>query len=154
LLHSYSTFQAIANATDIDAPSEDAGNMLSTTASRATARRLRRARQSLGTYRHDLLVAMRVVNGVEAQMIQSEWENWLADESAQCDQVRAMLRLEGGTSAAGEAKRPAASADSTGGPDKGRRREALKLWHEQYCGSCEMERQALLAARDASSLVL
>ncbi|KAJ8122138.1 hypothetical protein ONZ43_g1590 [Nemania bipapillata] len=89
----YSTFQSIANGTNIDAPYEDAGSTLSSWGtSRATARRLRRTRQKLGSYRHDLVVAMRLVNSVEAEMLRSEWENWLMDENLRCEQVGTALR--------------------------------------------------------------
>ncbi|KAK3949039.1 hypothetical protein QBC32DRAFT_44327 [Pseudoneurospora amorphoporcata] len=87
----YESFQSILNSTDLDAPYNDAGAGFASTTGKATARRLRRTRQRLGTYRHDLLVAMRVVNGIEREMIQSEWENWLADENLRCDQVSNML---------------------------------------------------------------
>ena len=93
--NSYETFQSIVNSTDLDAPYHDAGAGFASATGKATARRLRRTRQRLGTYRHDLLVAMRVVNGIEREMIQSEWENWLADENLRCEQVSNML-LTGG----------------------------------------------------------
>ncbi|RYP64051.1 hypothetical protein DL770_009260 [Monosporascus sp. CRB-9-2] len=87
----YNTFQAIAGTTDMDAPHADSGAALSSPASRATAQRLRRTRQKLGVYRHDLLVAMRLVNRVEREVMRSEWENWLLDENLRCDEVGEVL---------------------------------------------------------------
>src|SRR5450756_139937 len=73
-------------------PYQTAGIDFSETATRSTAKRLRRTRQHLGSYRHDLMVAMRVVNNVEREMMRAEWENWLLDENARCKQVQMLLR--------------------------------------------------------------
>ena len=91
VISSYNAFQHIANETDMDAPFETAGTTLSSSSGRAAARRMRRTRQRLGSYRHDLLVAMRVVNSIEREMVQSEWENWLTDETMRCDQLKMVL---------------------------------------------------------------
>lgn len=154
---SYNTFQSLVNTTSIDAPHQDAGAGFSSAASRATARRLRRTRQRLGGHRHDLLVAMRVVNGIELEMMQSEWENWLADETYRCEQVRGMLSRGGGDGEeavvwdeAGVQKVLAGGA-GRGGDHGGKRREALKKWHAEYCGSCEADRKALVERRGLSS---
>lgn len=151
---SYDTFCNIVNTTDIDAPYEDAGDMLSAASSRAAAKRLRRTRQKLGSYRHDLLVAMRVVNSIEREMVQSEWENWLADEMLRCDQVKALLHSQqpaGGGSAKKNKKAAAAGEASKGanGPQKVMRPldeariGSLKKWHEEYCGSCRADQRDL-----------
>ncbi|KAL1888741.1 SNF1-interacting protein [Sporothrix stenoceras] len=132
----YSTFLSIANSTDLDAPYEDAGALLSSPASKATAQRLRRTRQKLGAYRHDLVVAMRVVNSVEREMVQSEWENWLADETQRCDRVKLML--------AERAKRSERDDDKSEKGERSEERMALLAhWHEDYCGSCRADQQAL-----------
>ncbi|KAI1861598.1 hypothetical protein JX265_009565 [Neoarthrinium moseri] len=160
----YSTFQSIANSTDIDGLYQDSGATLSSATSRATARRLRRTRQRLGAYRHDLLVAMRMVNSVEREMLQSEWENWLLDENARCEQVGAVLRVwnasddndaaakagsGGGTAAAlhlppghdGEAAQKILKEKDV------RKRDALRGWYGEYCGSCMQDKEALLVER-------
>ncbi|KAI0128635.1 PH domain-containing protein [Xylariales sp. AK1849] len=157
----YSTFQSIANSTEIDAPYEDSGSTLSSSASRATARRLHRTRQRLGAYRHDLLVAMRMVNSVEREMIQSEWENWLLDETNRCDQVGAVLRIWNSTSTStavkpdvsapvgleGEAAQKVLQEKDT------KKREALRSWHQEYCGSCRQDKAALIMERESLNLV-
>ncbi|EHK99257.1 putative protein SIP3 [Glarea lozoyensis 74030] len=51
----------------------NAGALFSSTPTRSTARRLHRTRQNLGSYRHDLIVAMRVVNSIEREMIQADF---------------------------------------------------------------------------------
>src|SRR5271154_7385946 len=92
MLVSYEQFMDIANATDLDYPYQMAGTSFSETATRSTARRLRRTRQHLGSYRHDLIVAMRVVNNVEREILKAEWENWLLDENTRSKQVQMMIR--------------------------------------------------------------
>ncbi|KAL1837037.1 hypothetical protein VTK73DRAFT_4841 [Phialemonium thermophilum] len=162
---SYDTFRYVLNMTDMDASYDDprgasGGPMhppppspLSAT-SQATVRRLRRTRQRLGSYRHDLVVAMRVVNGVERELVQAEWENFLADENVRCERVREVLarqagepqKQEGGRRA-GTQRAPAGEAEA--GTD-GLRREDLWEWHQQYCGSCAADQRALLAQRGQS----
>ena len=56
-----------------------------------STRRLHRTRQYLGEYRHDLLVAMRVVNSIERDMMQAEWEKWILAEKVKCDRMSRML---------------------------------------------------------------
>ena len=156
----YETFQSILNSTDLDAPYEDAGVGFSTSTSRAAARRIRRTRQRLGSYRHDLLVAMRIVNGVEAEMVQSEWENWLSDEHARCDRVHSVLLQDASSTGDvdNKAAAAAAAARKTLGREMGQKvltsetKERLKNWHDEYCGSCERDHGELSSR--TSSMVL
>lgn len=151
---SYDTFRQIMNNTSLDSPYEEAGATLSSSNSKATARRLRRTRQRLGSYRHDLLVAMRVVNSIEKEMIQSEWENWLADENLRCEQVKMMLSDKSSSSRSNDTATSSSSstaADSTQQkvmrPLDEKRVESLKGWHAEYCGSCRVEKDRLLETR-------
>lgn len=156
IICSYDTFQAIVNTTNIDSPFGDAGAGFTSATTRAAARRLRRTRQRLGGYRHDLLVAMRVVNGIELEMVQSEWENWLADETQRCERVKTMLLRSDNNSTSGkqqftkeekeEAQKVFGGVDGDGVENKetGKtRRDVLMKWHAEYCGSCEADRRAL-----------
>ena len=133
--------------TDIDASYKHAGASFSETATRSSARRLRRTRQHLGSYRHDLLVAMRVVNSVEREMMRAEWENWLIDENTRCKQVQMMLR-ENRVSMS-SSKRVAASGSQIGmdAEEKERRLQVFWRWHEEYCGSCRKEQDLLVQGR-------
>lgn len=143
------------NNTSLDSPYEEAGATLSSGNSKATARRLRRTRQRLGSYRHDLLVAMRVVNSIEKEMIQSEWENWLVDENLRCEQVKMMLSdKSNSTSSSSTGNTKAATTSSTGNgaqkvmrPIDEKRIESLREWHAEYCGSCRVEKDKLLETR-------
>lgn len=148
---SYNTFRQILNTTSLDSSYEEAGAVLTSSTSKATARQLRRTRQRLGSYRHDLLVAMRVVNKIEKEMIQSEWENWLADENLRCEQVKMML-YEKGTGSTGSSSKATSSAAGVEGqkvmrPIDEKRVEALTQWHTEYCGSCKLEKDMALAKR-------
>lgn len=151
----YDTFQAIMNSTSLDAPYQDAGAGFTSGSGRAAARRIRRTRQRLGGYRHDLLVAMRVVNGIEVEMVQSEWENWLRDENLRCERVGRLLiskgdkedkgdkgdiRLQG----AGDLDQKVVSGNGGEGDTGETRREVLKKWYEEYCGSCEADQRMVL----------
>ncbi|GAP91048.1 putative PH domain-containing protein [Rosellinia necatrix] len=158
----YSTFQTIANSTSIDAPYEHAGSSLSPWGpSRATARRLRRTRQKLGSYRHDLVVAMRLVNSIEVEMLRSEWENWLTDENSRCEQVGIALR-EGSSktsdSKAGWIKGQLAQKVlkfNLGGDNDTRKQteqeDDLRQWYEEYCGSCRVDYDGLMLDRQGVS---
>lgn len=126
----YATFRELSNSTDLSAPFTNAGLGHGDKSTRAAARRLRRGRQSLGAYRHDLLVAMRVVNKVEREMIAAEWENWLWGEVRRCEVVGGMMDRPG----------DAAQKALSGGKDGGdKRREELREWQREYCGSCRAE---------------
>ncbi|KAI1212978.1 uncharacterized protein F4807DRAFT_307069 [Annulohypoxylon truncatum] len=178
----YSTFRSIANGTDADAPSEQAGAALAWSSSRATARRLRQTRQKLGSYRHDLIVAMRTVNSVEREVMHAEWENWLLDENHRCEQVEAALARWDDEGAAGAERggiRGWMTRDGVAGGQqqqqeviKGKKggvagekekeekererdeakRRNLQIWHEEYCGSCKADREALIRERERESL--
>lgn len=144
------------NNTSLDSPYKEAGATLSSSNSKATARRLRRTRQRLGSYRHDLLVAMRVVNSIEKEMIQSEWENWVADENLRCEQVKMMLSDKNG-STGGNSSGSTTGAAGSGAegvkeqkvmrPLDEKRVDSLREWHAEYCGSCRVEKDRLLETR-------
>lgn len=146
---SYDQFRDIANVTDLDLPYQTAGTSFSETATRSTAKRLRRTRQHLGSYRHDLMVAMRVVNNVEREMMRAEWENWLLDENARCKQVQTLLR-ENRTNAPSNKKIKGTESQKVieaKERERKNRLEDLKRWQEEYCGSCKMEQEMLFKGR-------
>lgn len=63
----------------------------------SSANRLSRSRDAIARYRHDLLVALRVVNRVERDVVLAEWEDWVKSEERICARVEGKLqqRLEG-----------------------------------------------------------
>lgn len=96
---------------------------------RATAKRLRLSRQHLGSYRHDLLVAIRVVNKLEREMLSAEWSNWLYEETVRCGQAQAIINtpIRSGRNRVNET--------GSGGEEE-------TSWLEEYCESCEKEIRA------------
>jgi hypothetical protein len=104
----------------------------------STARRLQKSRQHLGSQRHDLLVAMRVVNSIERETVQAEWEGWLMEENARCEQLGALIRQNTTAMSAGKNH----SEQKTLGADFVRLEE-VRAWHKEYCDSCSKE-QALI----------
>jgi len=94
-------------------PNEIEADKSMTKSSRMMLARISQSRQRFGSYRHDLLVALRMLGSVEAEMMMAEWENWVVNESARCRQVERVLY----------------STDSN-------KTEGLKEWWTQYCPSC------------------
>ncbi|PHH82695.1 hypothetical protein CDD82_5145 [Ophiocordyceps australis] len=133
----FGTFKTLLDASDMDAPWQEAGAKLTWPRSRATARRLRRTRQRLGSYRHDLVVAMRVVNSVERQVVQSEWENWLVNEKSLCDGLDVVY---GG----GKAREAQLFASKRLRPEEHR---AIDEWRQSHCGSCRKDLEAVMRQR-------
>jgi len=105
-------------------------------------------RQRLGSYRHDLVVAMRIVNSLEREMIQSEWENWLADENSRCDQLQMHLEADEmkekamGEGPHGDSARLFAQKVVMGSNQEDQRL-LLRGWHDEYCGSCRKDARAM-----------
>lgn len=147
--YSYDQFREIASITDFESPYTTAGTTYSKISTRSTAKRLRRTRQQLGTYRHDLVVAMRVVNNVEQEMLRAEWENWLLDENLRCKQVEVILREDhtpGSSTGKGKVsktQKPLSSLEKARSETIGELRE----WQEEYCGSCKREQTKLVEGR-------
>lgn len=88
-----------------------------------STRRLLRTRQNLGSHRHDLLVALRVVNRIEKEVVEAEYENWLRDETYKCSKVGALIKEAGG---------------------KGKEKQ-VEAWVEGYCGDCKKSMEDIQA---------
>ena len=52
---------------------------------------LQRSRQRLGRYRHDLMVAMRIVNRVESELVRAGWEDFVLGETERCNGMALVL---------------------------------------------------------------
>jgi hypothetical protein len=86
------------------------------TPSTHSTRRLQRTRLDLGTHRHDLLVALRLVNRIEREVVDAAFETWVRDETGRCERVGRMLEERG---------------------KEGAKAEGVKEWVEGYCGDCK-----------------
>lgn len=124
----YSTFHDSNQFDDLDS------TIPSNSPPKSEARRIQRTRRKLGLYRHDLLVAMRVVDAIEREVIQAEWERWVQGEHRRCRQIAAMLGHKNGTNTM-------TMAEWTG---KWREEEVQK-WYGDYCASCRREYERLFA---------
>jgi hypothetical protein len=97
--------------------------------------RLQRTRERLGIYRHDLVVALRVVNSIERELLQGEWEHWLDQETRRCRQIDLLLKSHD------------EDADTTVNDSlRDQRllvehREDVVRWYEDYCISCQNEKE-------------
>ena len=88
--------------------------------SHQVSRRLTRSRDAIARYRHDLLVALRVVNRVERDVVLAEWEDWVRAEEKKCARIEAMVR-------------------GKKGEEQGKAEEVLGKGFEEYCRSCRGE---------------
>jgi len=98
---------------------------------------LYRSREALARHRHDLLVALRVVNRVEKDVVLSEWESWLRSESKKCLRVERFLQRH--QTSNGSDKNALSDMDGQ-----------LGSGFAEYCDSCRVE---LAAFTNRTSLV-
>lgn len=82
--------------------------------------RIQQTRQRLGTYRHDLFVAVRVVNSIEKELVQSAWQQWVIDENRRCQVVEGLVLHDV------ERNSSTHSAE-------------VQNWYDEYCTSCHDE---------------
>ncbi|KAI9803728.1 MAG: SNF1-interacting protein [Piccolia ochrophora] len=139
----FTTFQSLSSLGDPSAPVSMVEAPLSYSPAKATARRLRRTREHIALHRHDLLVAMRVVNSIERETVFAQWENWLSEEMSKCGQLERILKDDTQTS-----QNP---SRNSGSKNEGRDAQAMKAWYEEYCGSCQEETQRLQARGSSSA---
>ena len=76
-----------------------------------------------------------MVNTIETEMLQSEWENWLAEENQMCEHVKTMLSTEC------ESARLELSTTKAGGL------KTLQQWQRDYCDSCHREQEIVRVRR-------
>lgn len=106
---------------------------LPSTSSHQTSRRLTRTRDAIARYRHDLLVALRVVNRVERDVVLAEWEEWVRAEDKKCATIEAVVR---------------GKKSSVQGQEEAE--EGLGKGFEKYCSSCRVELQGI---RNGTALI-
>ena len=132
------SFQKYVNADIMDAPQQSIRNLQMRPFADDSVHRLRRSRQRLGSYRHKLLVAVRVVNSIEREIIEAEWEQWLLSENAKCAQVGKVLRNNN-------------TIMLHDGRPKQHNLTDIKAWHGIYCRSCSREQAGYSEEMDARS---
>ncbi|RKF60946.1 putative transcription factor [Golovinomyces cichoracearum] len=149
----YNQFKWISNVTDMDSPHHLAGITFLDTSTKSTARRLRRSRQQLGSYRHNILIAMRLVNQIEKGLIKAEWDNWLFDENIRCKKISSLLREDAKASEENRRKIFADLSKFSAGEawQKSEKIEDLRRWKEVYCDDCALEQELSARRRKHSS---
>ncbi len=100
-----------------------------------TGARMKRSRDAMARYRHDLLVALRVVNRIERDVVQAEWEDWVRAEDRKCGKVEQMLvvrqQKKSKKDKKAEEKEKERSVEAELGPE-----------FKAYCDSCRDELEA------------
>ena len=99
---------------------------------KAASYHFQRARQRLATYRHDLLVALRLVNRVEKEVIQAAWERWVIQESGRCYLLGEML-----------SKKHHDDDETAPVKNEFAGRADIEQWYKNYCTSCQQERKRI-----------
>jgi hypothetical protein len=84
----------------------------------------------MARYRHDLLVALRVVNRIEKDVMLAEFEDWVRSEEQNCQRVEGMLRQLNAKDPKSKGVNAVSVADL--GED-----------FAEYCNSCRIEVSAL-----------
>jgi len=87
----------------------------------------------MSTYRHDLLVSLRLINSIERETVRAEYENWVLEENVQCERIGNMLDTL--------AKKGEVTIEKR---DKDGHVAKLKAWQAGYCQSCRLEQEVLL----------
>ncbi|KLJ08304.1 hypothetical protein EMPG_16254 [Blastomyces silverae] len=100
---------------------------------KSATQQLQRTRERLGIYRHNLLVALRVVNRIEKEVIQAEWERWLLQETQKCQVIEILLNDRERLHDRGE------SDDIVSDFEKRFAAADIKDWYQDYCLSCQRE---------------
>ncbi|KAF4124143.1 PH protein [Geosmithia morbida] len=160
----FSSFQDLLDATDMDVAWDDdvwSPSSVLSPWSKATTRRIRRTRQRLGVYRHDLVVAIKVVNSIERQLLQSEWEDWLGNEILLCEDLGDVMRETESSSSASSVGSNKDTSTSTAATMSSMhsffrsmpsdKREALDGWRAKHCGSCKTDYAHVVAQSKSGS---
>lgn len=96
-------------------------------------RRFHQTREQLSVNRHDLIVALRVINSIDRELVQNEWESWLRTELHRCNQVGSLLSEsdEEADSVEGQLTQSVFAEQI----------DEVKHWYDAYCISCRWERE-------------
>jgi len=84
---------------------------------------------------------MRLVNRIERDSIQAEYENWVSEENTRCKKLGSLLSGggDGTSSLSKEASQLVSHLGESGG-----RVDDVRNWYKEYCAACRTE-QAQLA---------
>jgi hypothetical protein len=115
---SSSAFSSILSSMDPSvSPTGYASNITFLSSERNMLSRVSSKRHSFGAHRHDLLVALRLVNRVERDYLQSEMEDWIWREGTRCQHAQRLVQKK--------------QQDGVGSST-----ELWDGWMNEYCSSC------------------
>lgn len=141
---SRATFDAFLSSTDMNAVTiAEQGPVASR---KGSFDRVGRWRRRLGSHRHDLLVALRVINSIERGMVDAEWEGWLEEENMKCKHMKTLMR-QNRTAPSDSGEQGGQQPSGMGSQDRTR----IMSWHGVYCGSCAQEKELLVAKQVESA---
>ena len=139
----FQTFGGILNATSLDdTTAMFASDPQRRTSLQSTSSRLRRTRQRLGTYRHDIIVALRLINRIERDTVRAEYENWLITENKMCYQVHQLVDKTINEPATNRTIFMGNKTSSTV-TSSNERLQQMSTWLKGYCESCRHERESI-----------
>lgn len=75
---------------------------------------------------------MRLINRIESDTVQAEYENWVAEENLRCKKLAGLLS-DGGSSKAKDLVAHLGDASV----------EDVKDWYKEYCAACRAEQAQL-----------
>lgn len=104
-------------------------------ASKSASRRLRRTLQRLASSRHDLLVGLRVINSIEREVLQTEWERWLQQEINRCEMIGIMLNSSEDNEDKNGVRAQQIFSERT---------DDVRRWYEDYCLSCRRDQDVIM----------
>lgn len=102
---------------------------------KSASKRLQNTRQRLGSYRHDLLVALRVINAIERESLRASWEDWVQQENQKCRVVKKILEQHENNPDDEEYNALLARAKEKVVGNY----ESISSWYRDYCISCQRE---------------
>lgn len=113
-----------------------------TTSIHSTTNRLRKMRQRLGSYRHDIMVALRLIDRIERNAVRAEYEHWLFTENKMCLQVQRLLhgKIQRSQSDSSESTNNVTASSSRVSTN---RLEQMSEWLNTYCESCRAEQNMI-----------
>ncbi|KAK9470660.1 uncharacterized protein V1510DRAFT_422401 [Dipodascopsis tothii] len=137
----YNKFRSTAETLVVGSPLEFMeGHYASSThdssMTRKMARRVWTQREKLSVQRHQYIVAIRMLNRLEKELLRAEWTNWLDSEHARCTMLRSNRKVLAAAKTAALANGPGDLLDGEGSNRTAADIEALIL---DYCTSCDTE---------------
>ena len=88
---------------------------------------------------------MRVVNSIERELLQSEWENWLVNEKSMCDNLSILLHED-------DKARKEKGPKKSPGLISAEKRKSVEKFVGDHCESCIGDHQAVMAQRKLSAV--